>query len=44
MARIENNKNNNEMFVKTNQQNFALAKHNLIQAILAVNNFLIMND
>ncbi|WP_367363871.1 DUF1828 domain-containing protein [Candidatus Tisiphia endosymbiont of Nedyus quadrimaculatus] len=30
-------KNNNEMFVKTNQQNFALAKHNLIQAILAVN-------
>lgn len=37
-------KNNNEMFVKTNQHNFALNKHNLIQAILAVNNFLITND
>ncbi|BFD46064.1 MAG: hypothetical protein DMENIID0002_07100 [Rickettsia endosymbiont of Sergentomyia squamirostris] len=37
-------KNNNAIYVETNQQNFALAKHNLIQAILAVNNFLITND
>lgn len=28
---------NNEIFVKTNNQNFPLAKHNLIQAILTVN-------
>ncbi|WP_341789905.1 DUF1829 domain-containing protein [Rickettsia endosymbiont of Polydrusus tereticollis] len=30
-------KNKNELFIKTNLQNFALSKHNLIQAILAVN-------
>ena len=29
--------NKNELFVKTNQQKFALNMHNLIQAILAVN-------
>jgi hypothetical protein len=33
--------NNHEIYVKTTQQNFALAKHNLIQAILAVNQLII---
>ena len=32
----------NELFVKTNQQNFALNKHNLIQTILAVNDMFYM--
>lgn len=30
-------KNKNEIFVKTDLEKFAMAKHNLIQAILAVN-------
>ncbi|HJD66944.1 MAG TPA: DUF1828 domain-containing protein [Rickettsia endosymbiont of Bembidion lapponicum] len=30
-------RNQNELFVKTSYQNFALSKHNLIQAILAIN-------
>ena len=31
-------RNKNELFIKTNHKDFALNKHNLIQAILAVNN------
>jgi hypothetical protein len=30
-------KNGNQLFVKTTEQNFALSKHNLIQAVLSVN-------
>jgi hypothetical protein len=30
-------RNKNELFTKTSHQNFALNKHNLIQAVLAVN-------
>lgn len=35
-------KNVGEIFVKTNAQNFALNKHNLIQAVLAVNDMFYM--
>jgi hypothetical protein len=36
-------KNKNELFVRTNEQNFALNKHNLIQAVLAINYMFLFN-